>query len=469
MIAVSGTKAASRNTSLKWYAPDICRSGRTSTPSCSMTIPNMVTPARPGWLRSVRASRRAKSALRAFDVHTFWPVTDHPPSTSAANVWTLVRSDPASGSEISWHQLLVGAEREEHRRQHLERDGQHLGGHAVAALLLGDHLGLPRRAAVPAVLHRPGAAGPAGVEELTLPPPRDREGRVLLRLVPVRGRRRHEVSGREVLRARPWPACARRATPDLGPEGGVVVTGTLRARPGRGQTASTRRPERESADHRPPVAGPAERDVGGDVAGDRVDVDLGAVGRDDDDAVADGADRDAPVLLDRERVERERRRGDADPAVADGQRPRVGAHDAGRLERPRPTGGRCGSRPRRPGGCPATAPRRSARAAGRRSPAPRRHRAAGSRARRGPRCAWRPLPWSVNQSPPTSSNTRSLGPRRNRPLHESWRTVTAPVPRSIRSIQPFSNPGGSFVCVSRSIGMRNPPISVHRKPPLLAT
>ena len=38
-----------------------------------------------------------------------------------------------------------------------------------------------------------------------------------------------------------------------------------------------------------------------------------------------------------------------------------------------------------------------------------------------------------------------------------------------RSIHPPVNPGGSFVCVGWSIGIRTPLTSVQRKPPLLAT
>ena len=52
-----------------------------------------------GASRLVRASTKHQSAQWASDVHTFWPLIDHSsPSTSSARVWTLARSDPASGS-----------------------------------------------------------------------------------------------------------------------------------------------------------------------------------------------------------------------------------------------------------------------------------------------------------------------------------------------------------------------------------
>ena len=45
------------------------------------------------------------SALLAPLVQTFCPETVHPPSSGDATVWTWARSDPASGSEKSWHHI----------------------------------------------------------------------------------------------------------------------------------------------------------------------------------------------------------------------------------------------------------------------------------------------------------------------------------------------------------------------------
>ena len=75
--------------------------------------------------------------------------------------------------------LVRGAVREQDRRQHLEGNGEHLRGHAVAPLLGGDDVVLPRRRAVPAAFLGPGSTGQLGIEERALPRTRDVE-RVLL-------------------------------------------------------------------------------------------------------------------------------------------------------------------------------------------------------------------------------------------------------------------------------------------------
>ena len=54
---------------------------------------------------SVRASRMAQSDATAPLVHTFCPVTTHASPSRSARVRRLARSDPASGSENSWHQM----------------------------------------------------------------------------------------------------------------------------------------------------------------------------------------------------------------------------------------------------------------------------------------------------------------------------------------------------------------------------
>ena len=59
-----------------------------------------------GALASVRARQIAQSAWRASDVHTFWPVISQPPSARSALVRSEARSDPASGSLKSWHQVI---------------------------------------------------------------------------------------------------------------------------------------------------------------------------------------------------------------------------------------------------------------------------------------------------------------------------------------------------------------------------
>ena len=58
---------------------------------------------------SVRARHMAQSASRASEVHTFWPLSFQPPSTFSAVVRSAARSEPAPGSENSWHHLTVPA------------------------------------------------------------------------------------------------------------------------------------------------------------------------------------------------------------------------------------------------------------------------------------------------------------------------------------------------------------------------
>ena len=54
----------------------------------------------------VRARQIAQSARCASDVHTFCPVSRQPPSTRSARVRSEARSEPASGSLNSWHQVI---------------------------------------------------------------------------------------------------------------------------------------------------------------------------------------------------------------------------------------------------------------------------------------------------------------------------------------------------------------------------
>ena len=70
------------------------------------------------------------------EVHTFWPESSQPSSTRTARVWSDARSEPASGSLNSWHQissavrmagshrclLLVGAVGEQRRAGEVDAD-----------------------------------------------------------------------------------------------------------------------------------------------------------------------------------------------------------------------------------------------------------------------------------------------------------------------------------------------------------
>ena len=52
---------------------------------------------------SVRAMRMPNLATCASDVQIFWPLTTNTSPSRTARVLRLARSEPASGSEKSWH------------------------------------------------------------------------------------------------------------------------------------------------------------------------------------------------------------------------------------------------------------------------------------------------------------------------------------------------------------------------------
>ena len=84
-------------------SPVSSRSGRTSMPSLRMSTMKHVMPSCFGTLGSVRARQMPQSAVAAIVVHTFWPVSNQPPSARDAFVANDARSDPAPGSLKSWH------------------------------------------------------------------------------------------------------------------------------------------------------------------------------------------------------------------------------------------------------------------------------------------------------------------------------------------------------------------------------
>ena len=102
----SGTNTPSRKTSLNNAWPVISRSGRIKIPGELMSIRKYVIPLCFGASGSVRARQTPNCALCAEDVHTFCPVSSQPPSTRTALVRSDARSEPASGSENSWHQKI---------------------------------------------------------------------------------------------------------------------------------------------------------------------------------------------------------------------------------------------------------------------------------------------------------------------------------------------------------------------------
>ena len=101
--AESATRASVRKTSLKRECPVISFSGRTSTPSWSMSKAKYEMPWCLGTSTSVRASSMPRSAYWPPEVHTFWPLTIHSSPSLTARVCRPARSEPAWGSLKSWH------------------------------------------------------------------------------------------------------------------------------------------------------------------------------------------------------------------------------------------------------------------------------------------------------------------------------------------------------------------------------
>ena len=126
-------------------------------PGVDMSTRKQVMPSCLGAAGLVRARQMPQSASLAMVVHTFWPVSDQPPSTRSARVASDARSEPAPGSENSWHHVsswrsdgamncscwargAVGDERGQHPPRHLQVRAADAGGPE----LLVDHQLLER-------------------------------------------------------------------------------------------------------------------------------------------------------------------------------------------------------------------------------------------------------------------------------------------------------------------------------------
>ena len=103
MTWAGSIRAPSKNTSLNVAPPVMSRSGRTDTPGWRMSITNIVMPSCLGTSGLVRAMTAPRSAFCATDVQTFWPFTTQPSPSRMARVCRLATSEPAPGSEKSWH------------------------------------------------------------------------------------------------------------------------------------------------------------------------------------------------------------------------------------------------------------------------------------------------------------------------------------------------------------------------------
>ncbi len=94
-----------KNTSLNSASPVIWRSGLVSTPGPFMSTTNAVSPACLTASGSVRTTSRPHLEMCASVVQTFCPLTTHSSPSRTARADSPAKSEPAPGSEKSWHQI----------------------------------------------------------------------------------------------------------------------------------------------------------------------------------------------------------------------------------------------------------------------------------------------------------------------------------------------------------------------------
>src|SRR5437899_6804053 len=96
-------RASSKKTSLNSAEPVSCFSGLTSMPGWCIGTNRNERPLCLGASGSVRQTAKIQWAWWASVVQTFCPVTTHSSPSRTARVFTLARSEPASGSLKPWH------------------------------------------------------------------------------------------------------------------------------------------------------------------------------------------------------------------------------------------------------------------------------------------------------------------------------------------------------------------------------
>ena len=101
----SGMRTSLKKTSLNSASPVAWKSGRTSTPGPCMSTRNAVIPLCLITSGLLRAMRSPMCALCASVVQTFCPLITHSSPSRSARVPSVATSDPAPGSEKSWHQI----------------------------------------------------------------------------------------------------------------------------------------------------------------------------------------------------------------------------------------------------------------------------------------------------------------------------------------------------------------------------
>src|SRR5260370_11664875 len=101
-----GTSTSSKKVWQNGDAPEINSIGLVETPALSMSNRTKLMPSCLGAFGSVRTRQKIQSALSAYEVHIFEPLTRKLSPLSSARVCKEARSEPEPGSEYPWHHRI---------------------------------------------------------------------------------------------------------------------------------------------------------------------------------------------------------------------------------------------------------------------------------------------------------------------------------------------------------------------------
>ena len=93
------TRTSSKKVSQNGDLPEMRVIGRVDTPGVAMSNRTKLMPVCLLAVGSVRTRQKIQSALSAYEVQTFWPLTTKWSPRSSARVCSEARSEPAFGSE----------------------------------------------------------------------------------------------------------------------------------------------------------------------------------------------------------------------------------------------------------------------------------------------------------------------------------------------------------------------------------
>src|ERR1700691_580450 len=101
-----GTSTSSKKVWQNGDAPEINVIGLVETPALSMSNRMKLMPSCLGAFGSVRTRQKIQSALSAYEVQIFEPLTRNWSPLSSARVCSEARSEPEPGSEYPWHHRI---------------------------------------------------------------------------------------------------------------------------------------------------------------------------------------------------------------------------------------------------------------------------------------------------------------------------------------------------------------------------